>query len=236
MLRSMLRLVATRGHRLLFDRISGAAASWLILSAVWSAPAFATQLLFMQEMPSGFGVRINGGPELPSGPITIRGIVDDTTTDISSDSEFGEFPLIEVTFSGAGYVDEKVITPLSLLTWETGDWQHFAFQRLGDFNHGTAGWNGMPLSGPFMTDINDLSSIISVPYTTSASSPFWSAWGLAAWTLESGDTIGANEAYSALFANFSIRAVPEPGAAVLAAIALIGVISFRRITSVGSRR
>ncbi len=189
--------------------------------AVLASTSFARPVTITQEFPGGFAVSINGGPLTPSGPITVTGVLDDATPDIYPDPFYGEFPLTNVTFNGAGFVDRTVLTPLSLLTFFGGS--NFGFQRLAEFNEGIIGWNGSTPSGPYMTDVNDLSTLVPLPYTTIGASTFWhDALGANAWTLDlGGDTIGADVPNSGPSGIFSITAIPEPSTAGLSGLSLL---------------
>lgn len=199
----------------------------LVASIAFSARSFAVPLIFTEVFPGGFDVSINGGPLGPSGPITIVGIVDSGTADIFSDPSFGEFPLTSLTFTGAGYVNRPVTNPMSLSTFAGGS--NFCFQRLGEFNEGDTGWNGNTPSGPFMNDVNNLSTLVPLPYGTFGESTFWYN-GLTTnlWTLAGGDTIGADLGAGGPDGKFSIIAIPEPSSMLLAFVASSGVISYRR--------
>ncbi len=97
--------------------------------------------------------------------------------------------MIGATFTGAGFTNEVVTTPLGLVVWGT---DLFAIQLLGQNNVGISGWQTGSV-GPFITDVNDLTTLLPTPYWTTGSSTFWfDALGANAWTLASGDTIGAD--------------------------------------------
>src|SRR5262245_4425773 len=139
------------------DRWSIIAMTAFILVA-FSTGTFAVPIEFTQQFPGGFNVSINNGPLAASGPIKITGVLESTTADIDSETSRGEFPLTSVTFNGAGFVNRHVSTPLSLLIFSTSN---FAFQRLGEFNEGVTGWNGETSAGNFITDANNLSTLVS---------------------------------------------------------------------------
>ena len=205
---------------------------YLAISAILLLPmaANAVPITFTQVFSDGFDVSINGGHATASGPITIVGIVDDATSDTDGDLYRGEFALTSVTFTGAGFVDEAVTTSLGLLVWGTDT---FAFQLLGQFNDGITGWNGNTSAGDFITDVNDLTTLLALPYTTSGTSTFW--WdgiGGNTWTLASGDTIGGNLGGGGSAGTFSIAqgstALPEPGTLALLSVGLAGMVLVRR--------
>ena len=208
----------------------------LVAVSAFAYTAEAELFEFSQEFPSGFEVSINGGGPTASGPISVVGLVDDSSVDQSGDINQGEFTLFNVRLSGAGFVNEPVVTPLNLLTFSDG--RNFAFQVAGLFNQGIVGWNGASNSGNFMTDVNDLNSLVSLPYTTTGTSSFWLdlsgnvAIGLGtfgnAWLLESGDTIGGDIGANGPDGTFGIRAVPEPSNAVLVLTGLCGFVVRRR--------
>ena len=192
----------------------------------------AVPVMFKQVFPGGFDVSINNGPLTPSGPLTIVGIVDTATADIYANPDFGEFPASSVTLTGAGFVNRAVTSPLSLLTTNINNLnslQIFAFQRLGEFNEGTTGWNGGTPSGPFMSDVNSLTTLFSLPYTTTGLSTFWyDGLGANVWTLAGGDTIGANIDADGPDGTFTITAVPEPSTLLLLGIGAISLLGYRK--------
>jgi hypothetical protein len=111
---------------------------------------------------------------------------------------------------------------LSLLVFSTSN---FAFQRIGEFNEGITGWNGATSAGVFIANVNNLSTLLSLPYITTGSSTFW--WdGLNdnRWTLAGGDTIGGSIGGGGPNGTFSIGFIPEP-ASVFLAIAAMGLLS-----------
>jgi hypothetical protein len=203
--------------------INVAATTTALAAALWATTASARPVAFTQHFPGGFDVSINGGPLVPSGPITVTGVLDDATADILPDLSFGEFPLTSVTFNGAGFVNRSVVTPLSLLTFSFSD-LHFGFQRLSEFNEGIIGWNGTTPSGPFMSDRNDLSTLVPLPYSTVGTSTFWyDGLGSNVWTLDlGGDTIGADLGVGGPDGIFTITAIPEPSTV---ALTLLGIMS-----------
>jgi hypothetical protein len=192
----------------------------------------AVPVMFKQEFPGGFNVSINNGPPTPSGPITIVGIVDTATADIYAASNYGEFPLTSVRFTGAGYLNSVINSPLSLLTYNLdGPTTYFGFQRRGEFAEGVTGWNGETLSGPFMSNLNSLATLVSLPYTTTGTSTYWyDGLGANVWTLAGGDTIGANIPNDGPNGTFSITAVPEPSTLLLLGIGAISLLGYRKRT------
>jgi hypothetical protein len=202
----------------------------LVVAVLFTNTLFGAPVVFTEQFPSGFAVSINGGPLSPSGPITVKGLVDTTTLDINSGTSFGEFPLISATFSGSGFLNRSVTTPLSLLTFNSFGPQMFAFQLTGQFNQGIIGWNGSTASGNFMANINDLSTLFTLPYTTTGSSTFWfDSLAPKAWTLAlGGDTIGANIGGGGPNGTFTISAVPEPSSLALSTFALISLAVWGR--------
>jgi hypothetical protein len=198
---------------------------WGVLHTCGSAHALLAQ--FTQEFPFGFNVSINNGPLTRSGPLTIIGIVDTTAPDILSDPKYGEFALSSVRLTGAGFVNRVVTTPLSLVTFSLFPYQYFSFQRLGEFNVGDTGWVGYTQSGPFMSNLNNLGTLGTLPYSTIGSSTFWNdGLGAHAWTLAGGDTIGANIGSFGPDGTFSITAVPEPSSLLLLCIGAISLCRF----------
>jgi len=195
---------------------------------MFAASAFAVPVVFTQQFPGGFDVSVNGGPLAPSGPITVTGIVDTTTADIYAPAGFGEFPLSSVTFTGAGFVNRAVTTPLSLSTFNSGN--NFGFQRQGELNEGIIGWNGDTSSGGFMSDVNSLSTLVSLPYTTTGTHTFWyDGLGANVWTLAlGGDIIGANIGTGGPDGTFSITNIPEPSTLVFACLCSMSAFGYRR--------
>lgn len=193
-----------------------------------SGMANAGVITFTQSFTDGFSVSINGAAEIQSGAITITAEVDENEAGVS-----GIFAMKNVYFSGAGFVNQLVTTPLELLIWAK---DRFAFQLIGQYNVGITGWNGISTGGDFITDVNDLSTIIAFPYTTTGTSTFWlDALGSKAWTLASGDTIGANLGFGGPTGTFSVSRddVDVPDVSSPATLALIGFafigLTFRRL-------
>jgi hypothetical protein len=201
-----------------------------VVAVLFTKTLFGATVMFTQQFPGGFNVSINGGPLSPSGPITVRGLVDTTTVDIYPVATLGEFPLISATFSGAGFVDRPVTTPLSLITYNGFGPEMFAFQLTGQFNEGIIGWNGTTASGNFMADVDDLSTLFPLPYTTTGTSTFWyDALGSKAWTLAlGGDTIGANVGGGGPSGTFSISTIPEPSSLAIGTFAFISLAVWGR--------
>lgn len=202
-----------------------------IAAAMLTTTVSASPVMFTLEFPGGFDVSINGGPLTASGPITVKGIVDTTTIDLDPGTHYSEFPLISATFTGAGFENRTVTTPLSLTTWDAFyPYQMFAFELRGQPNQGIIGWNGVTASGDFMANINDLSTLVALPYTTSGTSTFWyDALDEKAWTLAlGGDTIGANLGYGGPDGTFSISLVPEPTSLALAGLGAAALMVFRQ--------
>jgi hypothetical protein len=191
-----------------------------IATTMFTAEVFAARIKFTQHFPGGFNVSINGGQLVSSGPITVTGILDDTSADIDPSVFRGEFPLNSVTFTGMGYLDREVITPLSLLIVSTHR-ELFAFQLVGKFNEGIIGWDDSTPPGTITANPNDLSYLTQLPFTTSGIGTFWhQALGKNAWELRGGDTIGAALGGGGPAGTFSINRVPEPStyAAALSAM------------------
>jgi len=187
-------------------------------------PVDAAPVEFTMQFPGGFSVSVNGGPLSPSGPISLRGIVDDAAVDTLPMITHGEFPLTNARLTGAGFVDRPVTTLLSLTTYGVGTAPKFAFQRRGEFNEGIVGWNGDTLSVAFMTNVNNLSTLGPLPYSTTGISTFWyDGLGANVWTLQGGDTIGGNIGAGGPSGVFSIRRIPEPSALALAALGLAAI-------------
>jgi hypothetical protein len=188
------------------------------------AGAYAKPVAFTQDFPGGFNVSINGGPLTPSGPITVTGIVEDTALDIDPDSSKGEFPLTNVVFNGAGFVDRPVTSPLSLLISSRTE---FAFQLRGKYNQGILGWQDFALEPQFVSDVNSLSTLV-LPYSrTGGKTYFYQALGANAWNL-GGDTIGANLGGDGPSGFFSIRNIPEPATLPLSLAAAL-LVARRRM-------
>lgn len=180
----------------------------------------AAPLRFTQEFRVGFNVSINGSALAPSGPITIAGVVDDATADIDPDSAYGEFPLLSAQLTGSGFVNRTITTPLSLLIFDT---DNFGFQRLGAFNTGITGWNGSTPAGDFISDVNSLATLGTLPYSTVGNGTFWfDGLNTNAWTLDlGGDTIGGNIGNGGPAGVFTIERIPEPGSFTLITFGLV---------------
>jgi hypothetical protein len=193
-----------------------------------SGIANAGLITFTQSFSDGFNVSINGGAQMQSGAVTITAQVDENETGVG-----GVFAIKNVYFSGAGFVKQLVTTPLELLIWTKNK---FAFQLKGKFNTGITGWNGSTFSGDFITNVNDLTTITSLPYSTTGTSTFWlAALNSNAWALASGDTIGGNIGANGPNGTFSIsrNVVDVPDVSAPATLALIGFafigLTFRRL-------
>lgn len=197
------------------------------------APASAAPVQFTQTFTGGFDVSVNGGPLTASGPITITGIVDSAALDLNPSLFYGEFALTSATITGAGFTNQPITTPLSLVTFTFGGSDtYFAFQRLGEFNEGITGWNGATSAGPFMTDVNSLATLTALPYTTVGTSTFWyDGLGSNVWTLGNGSTIGANIGGSGPDGTFTISllaAVPEPATLAVFGLMAAGGLGYVR--------
>lgn len=196
-------------------------------AVVSTAEVFAIPVEFTQHFPSGFNVSINGGPLFASGSITVTGIVDDTTQDIDPDESRGEFPLSSVTFTGAGFTNRQIITPLSVLIVTTHR-ELFAFQLVGQYNEGIMGWDDLTSPGTITSNPNDLLFLTTLPLTLPGTGTFWyQALDENAWVLDGGDSIGADLGGGGPTGTFSIRYIPEPSALALALPALL-LLSRRR--------
>lgn len=191
-----------------------------VSTTIFALRAFAVPVEFTQHFPDGFDVSINDGPFSASGPITVTGVVDDSTPDIDPSLSRGEFPLDSVTFTGAGFVDKTVSTPLSLLI-SSSHREIFAFQLVGQFNEGIMGWDDLTPPGTIITNPNDLSSLTTLPFTQFGTGTFWhQALGGNAWDL-GGDTIGAKLGGGGPTGIFSINYVPEPSTSALALTSIL---------------
>jgi hypothetical protein len=207
----------------------------ITMIAAWSAftatVSLAAPVEFTMDFPGGFNVSINGGPLSPSGPIIVRGIVDNTTPDIDGSPTKGEFPLSSVTFTGAGFTNQAVNTPLSLLTSSKTE---FAFQLRGQYNEGILGWQDFNTSSPYIANVNSLSTLLGLPYSRVGNKTYWyQGLGGNAWNL-GGNTIGANLGGNGPAGHFTIS-VPEPSAGHILVYGL-GGCAFRRRKSVVPNR
>ena len=214
-----------------FQRSTGPVLIAALLSVVAATEAIAIPVQFMMHLPGGFDLSVNGGPLTSSGPILVKGVVDTATPDLDPSAHYGEFSLQSVTFAGAGFAEQAVITPLSLVVFSAdGVSTNFAFARTGVFNTAAMGWNQVGSNpAPFMTDTDDLSSLINLPYSTDGGSTFFThGLGEDAWVLASGDTVGASLGSRGPTGTFSIAVIPEPTTAVLLLVGLIGAAGLRR--------
>lgn len=207
----------------------------LVMTAValLCLPAFAVGGLveFTAEFPSGLQVSLNGGLYMASGPIKVVGVVDDGSLDIESSVHHGEFPLVgSARFTGAGFVNVPVASPLSLLTFDLFGPKHFAFQRLGEFNASALGWNELQPFPSFISNVNDLGTLVALPYSTVGKSTFWTNNdNTIGWTLASGDNIRGNLGVGGPDGVFSIRRIPEPATFGLSIIGMAVLWRLNRI-------
>lgn len=190
-----------------------------------SGTANAGLITFTQTFTSGFPVSINNGSQLQSGPFTITAYADENAKGTS-----GAFELQSLYFSGAGFNKQLITTPMELLIWGM---DRFAFQLKGQFNTGITGWNGSSSGGFFITDMNDLSTITQLPFTTIGTSTFWyDGLGSKALTLASGDTIGASIGNSGPDGVFTITReaadVSAPSGLALFALSVFGLLRARK--------
>ena len=140
----------------------------------------------------------------------------------------GAFPLESVTFTGVGFVNRAVITPLSLLIVSTHR-ELFAFQLVGQYNESSIGWSYFTPPGTIVVNPNDLSFLAALPLTLSGTGTFWyQALGTNAWELDGGDIIGANLGGGGPTGTFYIRLVPEPPTAALALAATLCMVGRRK--------
>lgn len=196
-----------------------------------SSAAHAQQITWTHQFEAGHTIAVNG-TETAAGPITIVGTLDASTPDLLAGGN-GEFALDIVTFTGAGFVDEPVVTELSVYTLLAGDGtQRFSFVLRNDRFNGTTGWNGTTDGGDFSTDVDDLTALVATPttpWTSNVTSTFWdNGLGVSAWTLQSGDTVGADIGSSSVNGLATIEVVPEPSSLALMVLGGLALVRRRR--------
>lgn len=193
--------------------------------------AFGGLVEFTAEFPGGLQISLNGGSYRASGPIKVVGIVDDSSLDIEPSVHHGEFPLVgSARFTGAGFVDVPVTSPLSLLAFDFFGPTHFAFQLLGEFNTSALGWNELSPFPDYISNVNDLGTLGPLPFSRMGKSTFWTNnENTAGWTLGSGDKIRGNLGVGGPDGIFSIRRIPEP---TTLGLSLVGTVTLWRLQRV----
>jgi hypothetical protein len=181
------------------------------ISTASFAISVGTTLEVRMEFPGGFDVSINGGPLTPSGPITVVGLLEANTPDAHGSASRGEYPLSSVTFTGAGFVNRPIVTPLNFVAFSRFE---FEFEKRGIDHASQLGWQDFNTTQPYIADVNDLSTLVPLPYVRHGMKTFWyQALGANAWNL-GGDTIGANLGGNGPAGIFTIS-IPEPSAKLL---------------------